>query len=222
MRSPGQGIKSVRERQGFSLVELLVIMAIIGLLVGLSLPAVSQIMRSSSLGVSGRMLTDQLNLARQVARARSLPVEVRLYKLPDHGSDPASPVSGAGGIYRALQLFLIKEDGSAEAVGRPEFFPSPVMISSGAAESALFSDKSDTTSAHFERSPAADCPGVGAYGKNYRYMPLLFLPGGETDLSQGKNFLTLVLRGDKALAEGANFYTVQVDPIGGNARSFRP
>jgi len=222
MRSLEQGIRSVRERQGFSLVELLVVLAVIGLLVALSLPAVSQIMRSSSLGISGRMLTDQLNLARQVARARSLPVEVRLYKLPDHGSDPASPVSGADGIYRALQLFLIKEDGSAEAVGRPEFFSSPVMISTGAAESSLFSDIADTTSAHFEHSPGADSPGVGAYGKNYHYMPLLFLPGGETDLSPGKDFLTLVLHGDKTLAEGVNFYTVQVDPIGGNVRSFRP
>lgn len=207
-----------RSTRGFSLVELLVVIAIMAILTGLAVPAFSSTMRASNLRSAGRVLIDNFNNARQLAQSRNTPVEVRLYKLPDYNQgNSASP-----SVYRALQIFLVKEDGTKIPFSKPEYFQSPAVISSDTSQSALLADAATTDSPHAESGPGSSDPKLGAYANNYRYIPFQFLPSGLTDLSTGKNFVTLVLQNDKPLSQGANFFTVQVDCINGSVRSVRP
>jgi len=200
-----------RDTKAFSLVELLVVMAIMGLMAALVLPALTQTLRASKLTTAGQTMMDELNLARQTAQSRNTPVEVRYYKLPDY-SDSATATPA---VYRAMQSFILL-DGSTNALDRPKFLPSPVILSPNASESAFLSSTN-----HTEQPSQTNAP-VAGFGQNYRYRSIRFAPNGSVDLQNPENFFTLVLQNDKPLTEGANFFTVQLNPISGSVRSFRP
>lgn len=195
-------------RKGFTLVEMVVVITVIALLATLTIPSVNKVLRASNLSAGGRQLVDQFNLARQTAQSKNVAVQVRLYKLPDYNAAAAAP-----SVYRAFQLFMIGD--STAPMGKPEFFRNPVVVSAGTNESAFLGSETDT-------DPAPADPKLGVYGLNYKYVAFNFLPSGATDLAAGKNFVTLVLEGEKGVAEGGNFFTVQVDTVNGSIRSFRP
>ena len=75
--------KKFTSRAAFTLVEMLVVMAIIILLTALVAPSMSGIMRGSQLSQGGQMLQDQLALLRQQALSKDRKVEVRLYRFAD-------------------------------------------------------------------------------------------------------------------------------------------
>jgi len=96
-------MKIPRTRAGFSLVELLVVMAIMAILVALVITPVGQVADGYLLTRQGQTLGDQLVLARQRATARNRDVEVRfqeegavwtmqIWEL-DPAAGTASPVS---------------------------------------------------------------------------------------------------------------------------------
>lgn len=194
---------------GFTLIEMLAALAVIVLLMALVLPAFNHTLRASKLTTTGQSVVDELNLARQTARSRNQVVEVRFYRLPDFGASPAAPPA----TFRAMQAFLVQGN-TAAPVDRATWFPVPVMISSGTAESPLLSSTN-----HPEQAPETKLPG---YGGNYRYRAFHFTPNGSADLRSAENSLTLVLQNDKPPAEGANFFTIQINPLNGSVRSFRP
>jgi len=195
----------------FSLMELIAVIAILGILVGLSVPAINSTLRSSNLTAAGEAVADQLQFARQTALARNLPVEVRFYKLPDHGQAADSTPKA----YRAMQIFVL--DGTtALPLGKPTYFTPPVLISANAAESSLL----DGTLLP-EKLPGTSPP-LPTYGINYRYRSFYFKPGGSTSLPNTDIFATLVLENDKPLSQGANFFTIRIDPATGRTGTFRP
>ncbi len=198
-------------RKGFSLMELLAVIAVIAILAGLALPSVTQTLRATKLTTSGQKLADELNLARQTAISRNAPVEVRFYKLPDHDA----PVSSAPTTYRALQSFLI-QSGTATPLEKPVYFQVPVQISTNISESPFFSSTN-----HPEETPPTGVT-LPDYGNTYRYRSFRFAPGGSAGIRHSENFFTLVLQNDPDLTKGANFFTIQVNPINGGVRSFRP
>ncbi|MFQ5669544.1 MAG: GspH/FimT family pseudopilin [Acidobacteriota bacterium] len=86
-------LRSGRER-GYSLVEILLVLAIAAILLTVSIPALSQYMRSYSARVAADQFVSHLRLARHLSIARHQPVNVavtsKTYTLPDWNSSDLS------------------------------------------------------------------------------------------------------------------------------------
>jgi uncharacterized protein (TIGR02596 family) len=198
--------------RGFSLFELLAVMAVLAVLAALTLPAVTQSVRATKLSVASQNVSDHLALARQTARTRNLPVEVRLYKMPS--------ADGAPDSYRAFQLLCLDENGSSP-ISRLQELPSPVQFSASPGEAGLIGLT--------EQAPSGDDHAVRRFGPSVRYVSFRFQPGGSAAPQVGadavnttNSFVTLVLNGDPAPADGGNYAVVQVDPFTGSLRTLRP
>lgn len=205
---------SLRDRRAcaFSLVELLAVMAILALLAALTLPGMISTLRAAKLGSESVAVSDLLGLARQTAISRNLPVEVRFFQLPDFNESPsASPK-----VWRAVQAYMI-DGASANPLTRPRYLSSPVIFSPDPTHSGILTMTRQI-------SPTR----IGEYGTP-PFVALRFKPDGsaipasENDpFSRSNSFLTLVMEGDPSLAQGANFATLQVDPLTGRVQIFRP
>lgn len=74
MRSPSTAAR------GFSLIELLMVIAIIGTVAAFVVPAASTMVRGTAINQGSQLLTDRFSLARQSAITKNHPVEVRLLR----------------------------------------------------------------------------------------------------------------------------------------------
>lgn len=193
-----------RKSKGFSLIELLTVVAIIVILVTLTIPAFQSIAMGSSLSRSGQIVADQFALARQMAISRNSQVQVRVVWLTD---------SPAG--YRAIQLWGQGTNlANFVPLTRMTVLPDGISMASNAALSPLLTDAATIkTNDVF--------PGKGTLG----YCGFRFKSGGGTDLpfNATNAFLTVAYaRNSNASALPTNYCIVQIDPVSGRAKTYRP
>lgn len=228
-RAKGCGLAAGK---GFSLVELLVVIAIIAMIAAFAAPATNAILRGSQLTQAAQMLSDQLGLARQMALSKNHIVEVRFYQLGDEGIPGEKASDPNTGRYRAFQSFEIQESGTPVAVSKMQRVPSSIIIDSGSADagktlSSIIGLAQNASSVPTLKTGAALNVSIPRAGIAYNSVSFRFLPDGSTNLSSLANqqwFLTLhsLNDGDRLNGSPANFFTIQIDAINGHIRTFRP
>jgi uncharacterized protein (TIGR02596 family) len=217
-----------RRGQAFTLLEMLVVMAIIVMLAALLVPSSVGIMKGMSLTQGGQMVRDQLSYARQTALSRNLPVEVRFYQYGDPlipGESASNPTSGK---YRAVQLFQIMESGSAaKPLGKIQRLPDTIIVDSGTTLSSIIGDLTRTSGTGSSTGAVLNTP-IPRVGTSYNCVSFRFQPDGSTNLPRNANwFLSLHYAsvGDTLSVTGGtlpSFITLQVDPANGHVKIYRP
>jgi uncharacterized protein (TIGR02596 family) len=195
------------QHAGFSLLELIIVMAILIALLAASVTTFQKSARASNVASAGEIVAGNLSLAQQIANTYNRQVEVRFYRMPDDNGIMA---------YRALQLFRVESSGN-KAATKPIRFPQSVILASATDKTSFLTLTQQT--------PDASSPRLPRVGTNYQYVAFQFKPTGETNLDpDSKWFLTLILDNDPIVASGlpANFLTIQIDPVSGKPSVFRP
>ncbi len=226
-------------KRAFSLVELLVVVAVIAIVAGFAVPAVTTMVRGSQLSQSSQLLSDQVALCRQLALSRNRPMQIRFYKFADTetpGEVADTPDSGA---FRAFQIFEVFENGAAVPVNKIQRLPNNVIINEGKFSTIIQKECQRPRIGKGQTSDLKDSdpemPDTSVK-KNYYYMAVLFKPDGSTDLptlgtpvgspTVGDRWY-ITLHGTNEKGNGAadipkNYFTMQIDPVTGTTRSYRP
>lgn len=205
--------------KGFSLVELLVVVAILGILLLLAVPPIGTVMRASGVANGGNQLLTALSQARQTAIARNRTVEVRLYQY----LDPAAPQEPDEGRFRSMQLFLIEtiEQGSEAApIGRTIHFSGRTYLAPNPALSSIL----DAAIRPLVTGASLGHP-ISLCGLDYQAATFRFYPDGSTDLpTEQLMYLTLVpeITESTITTPPENFATIVVQPTTGKAQLHRP
>jgi len=202
----------MREIRAFSLVELLVVVAMMGLLLVLLAPALQSIGGGTQLTAAGDLLTSQLRLARQLAVSRNRGTQLWLISHRDEN----------GGLQiRSLAVFIDGEnaDQAPTALGRPQNLPIPVVLEEDAVLSPLLQDLENLTGAEL----GVRLPGVGL---DYSARMIRFRPDGRAEVpgDNSRNFLTLCPE-HVTIASGqlpANYSMTQIVRQSGQVRTYRP
>jgi uncharacterized protein (TIGR02596 family) len=218
-------------RRAFTLIELMLVLAIIVVVTAFALPAVNSMFMASRLSSGADLTVNQLVLARQSAIALNRSVEVRFYRFALAGFPGELETDAATGKFRAFQVFKYDDGGQAVALTKMERLPDGILFDSGAALSTVLgpSPSSPSTPALAKkfsdppdlRDPKIALPGCGL---NYSCVAYRIFPGGGTTLASGQSFLTLHSHngGDALTAAPANYATIQIDPASGTVRLYRP
>lgn len=232
-----------RRRSAFSLVELLIVVAIIGIIAGFGVPALQGVLRGSSLNQAASQLTDTLSLARQYSISKNRIVEVRFYRFGDPEQPGEKNTDPSTGQFRAFQFFEINDTGIIIPAGKYQRLPDTIIMNSGPSGVGTLSSLLSTslnrivlsTSPSFRKDVNPELPrGVG---QKYDYAWFRFLPDGSTDLpptgvagtptANGRYFITVHALNDLQRTSGdtvppPDFFTWQIEPVSGTSKTFKP
>lgn len=192
----------------YTLIEMLVVIAIIGTLLVISVPALSSLLESNNLTRGGQLLADQIGLARQIAAAKNKAVEVRLIK-----SDPASPNG-----YSSIQLWIADEAGGYKTVNRLASLPKGILISEQPAVSAAFGSTNGLSTNN-------SMPPNAGVVSNLKYAAFQIRPSGTITPPLAMSNATLTVISSKFTTNSSlpkNYVTIQINPLTATPLVYRP
>jgi uncharacterized protein (TIGR02596 family) len=244
-------------QSAFSLVELIVVAAVIAVIIGFAVPAANNLIKGSQLTQGSQTFGDLFSFARQAAMSRSRPVEIRFYRYGDLDTPGEAATDKTTWKFHGYQLFEILENGAALPINKMQRLPKMVIMSAsdpsaggGGGATAKYSTLLNTdfrgkykdatldpTAPEIPVSFASTSGGGLSVGRNYEFASFRYLQDGSTDLPPGTKkggagagtttddtwYITLINLNDESKPiEQVNFYTVQVDPVSGATKSYRP
>jgi uncharacterized protein (TIGR02596 family) len=212
-------LKRVGSRRGraFTLIELLAVIAVIGLITATTVPMLFSTMKANRLSAAGEELVNRISLAQQMAVSRNHEIELRFY----HYVDPEDPTSKDH--YRATLIAQPAPDPNAPGVVETIVLSDMSYLRNGiviANDQTLSPILTETT-----RSDYADADDrIRDVEANYK--TIRFFPDGSCDviLVTNQAYLTVVEERDFDAAGGVpkNFFAVQIDHYTSRATTYRP
>jgi uncharacterized protein (TIGR02596 family) len=146
----------LRKQNGFSLVELLAVIAVMGVLTTLSITGMASLMLSNHLNEATAVVQGQLELARQTAKTLNRSVQLRFFK--DQNNTATAP------SIDSLQIVVPAENSATEVdqpVEKPSLLPPGVIIADSTTDLGLtdFQSTSSTFKSFNPQPPAnyTDC-----------------------------------------------------------------
>lgn len=218
--------KADGSRGAFTLIEMLVVVAIIALIVAAMAPMVFSSLSASRLTAAGEVLTAQISFARQRAVSANEEIEVRFYIYDD------PEAAGNKATYNAMAIFktTLEDSGTTSKpqpvqIGETFYLPTGVVIGASPVLSYIISKATEHVDSERRILKA-----------QARYKAFRFLPDGSTDLLfilgsgnepasrlYSQSYISLV---EERFADSAdipkNFFAIQIDPTTGRVTSYRP
>jgi uncharacterized protein (TIGR02596 family) len=215
--------RTVRDA-GFTLIELLVVLSIMALLAVATMPSLEGLISSANLRGGANSVVAELDLARQTASARNLPVEVRCYQ------DTAKPKDTNGNYpYHIIALVIpMSASGAAsdEFVAQPLFLSGDVVIDSNPQYSSGLNV--GLGAAGLQPAGATELASAPYALRNLPYIKFTFLANGTINLDPTQQWCLTLLNGNKARppsagsTPAANFVALILDTQTGRARVYQP
>ena len=237
-------------QSAFSLVELIVVAAIIATIIGFAVPAANNLIKGSSLTQGAQAFGDLFAFARQTALSRNRQVEVRFYRYGDLDTPGENATDNKTWKFHGYQLFEVLENGATLPINKMQRLPKMVIFSTRDAAKAKYSTLLNPTLRGAYKDATLDMTtpeipvtytvsGVtSTIGRKYEYTSFRYLQDGSTDLPPNTKATTggaaatadswyVTLTGLNDDLDGkdintVNFFTVQVDPVSGATKSYRP
>lgn len=206
-------------RRGFTLMEMLVVLTVIGVLFAFSAPQLFSLLQANSLTSAGNLLKSKLSQAQQLALSKNVDVEVRFFRFSD---DLQAQLTDE---VRGFQFYQYDEEGDAIPVSKFFRVQAPIVISNDNKFSTLL--QPGVGGASPVQGNSAIPKGSGEGRKNASYVSFRFRPDGSTDLPgrspRGDTWhISLVKEGSDQRGAPNNFYTVQIDSYNGKISEYRP